>query len=76
MLALHWLLALSPWHWRNVRRTGILIYQDCACGRRRLRHTTPNRWQPIDWIWLETGQWSLTPEFGVWRPKRGPTKAR
>ena len=66
---------LWPWHWDKVRDTGINVYLQCACGKRKVR-TRPRGHQPIDRGWLETGEWTPRPTswpmvgFGVWRPSR------
>lgn len=56
----HFIIGIWPWHWSTVRDTGATIYEECPCGRRRIRQAKDG-FQPIDRGWLETGEWTKRP---------------
>lgn len=74
----HWLWPWPwPFHWTVVRDTGVNVYLECPCGRRKVR-TRPWAYQPIDKGWLDTGEWTPVPKrfpsarAQTWRPPREP----
>lgn len=48
---IHW-----PCFWKTVRDTGVHRYEECPCGRRRVRRVGSG-YQPIDRQWVEGGDW-------------------
>lgn len=46
--------------WRTVRDTGVNVYQDCRCGKRRVT-IGGTGYQPVDQDWLLTGAWTPLP---------------
>jgi hypothetical protein len=46
--------------WKKVKNTGINMYYECSCGKRKV-FTPPEGsgfgYQPIDDVWLKTGKW-------------------
>jgi hypothetical protein len=61
-------------HWHKVvrRASGGNAYLQCRCGSRWIRH--PNRNQPLDYTWIETGIFRKMPKFGPFGPA-GQAKA-
>lgn len=48
------------WHrWKAVRDTGFTVYQECRkCKERRVWQKGCGVYQPVDWSWLESGEWA------------------
>jgi hypothetical protein len=52
---------LSIWSWETIRDTGATIYQvNKVTGKRRAIRSFSG-YQPVDNLWLETGEWSEVP---------------
>ena len=47
-----------PWAWSTVRDTRITLYQQHASGERRVLVREGCGYQPVDWGWLNTGEWT------------------
>lgn len=43
---------------------GVWRYQECSrCGRRKISRVYSNLMGPLDWTWLETGEWQPPPKL-------------
>ncbi len=71
---IRWLKSLFAW--RTVRDTGVWKYQlNEVNGRRRIVRVVDGGYQPVDLMWVRTGEWRTPgpPPFGatgVQRPCR------
>lgn len=48
--------------WRTVRDTGVNVYQQCECGKRRV-WLGDGGYQAIDVYWVLTGEWRSDVSF-------------
>lgn len=60
-LCVHW--------WKEVAVEGVWAYYECRCGRRRADRLYANLMGPLDWRWLNGGDWTPPPTIA---PARRP----